>query len=178
MKKIISILMSAVMLFTLVIPAFAAETEDEIPAFTREEALDILGLTEEEAEGVTFYELSPTGDVVRSIPSEINSGEVVYEDLSVSSSFTGAAHKLNGTKFAWGVRIYSGNKQLLIGQYSYNSSWTFNGVSYNNITDGDTYTSGWMNIEYGQYYYLKYYFNYNNYEETIPFSIRIVMAVY
>lgn len=174
MKKIISFFTAFTLLFSLATVVYASEPQTSSCHLTRDEAMEILNMTEEEAKNVSFYEVIPSDSslTLRAIPSEINANEVTYEDLTISTSFTGATHKLNGSQFRWGVSISSGSGQLRIGNYSYNSHWPHNGIVYNNLQNGNTYSTDWMDIEYGQYYYLRYYN-----DSGSVFHARIVMAV-
>lgn len=183
MKKIVSILLVFTMIMGLSVTASAAETPNEgnKPApLTREEAIEMLGLTDEEAENVQIYELTPCDNdqavQVRSIPSTVNDG-VYYEDLTINSGFTGAPHVLNGTKTKWAVSVTAGNQQLFIGMWSYDSSWIYSGYRYNSITDGNTFQTDWMPIDYGQTYYFKYHVNSNISGTIVPFQVRMVLAV-
>lgn len=185
-KKIECVVLAAVMMLVCSMPNVYAVEEVQVAeesVMTRDEAIEFLGLTEEEAEGGTFYEVIPSEngiEMLREIPERViaPSPNITKEDVTFTHSFTGAPHELKGSLFKWGVKVHSGNKQLLIGIYNYDSNWAPAGIKYNNITDGAEYTSDWDSIPKGtSTFYFKYYVNGNNYEEMIPFHITMILYV-
>lgn len=185
-KKIECFVLVAVMMLVCSMPNVYAGEEVQVTeesAMTRDEAIEFLGLTEEEAEGGTFYEVIPSEDgtaMLREISEKVIAPplNIKKEDVTFTGSFTGRGHELKGSFFKWGVKVHSGNKQLLIGIYNFDSHWEPAGIKYNNITDGTEYTSDWDRIPNGSStFYFKYYVNGNNYEEMIPFHITMILYV-
>lgn len=208
MKKILRILMVTILTLSVSMTAFAAETdgdtqrtekeieeeiarlmseenmqeieielkEEDLRCLTREEALAV-GFSEEEIEGRTIYEVKTQYN--GSIPSVLYSGDVGYEDVTAYSTFNGAGHTIHANKVYYGFSIRSGNANLVIGFYSYNSNWPYSGVCYARYEDGDSYTSGWRTIYPDDTYYFKYWISTvsSDLEKELPIKFRVVMGV-
>lgn len=206
MKKIVSILMVAVLTLSTSTVAFAAETDEsvntnksaveekmaqlmtkenmrEIEVELTEEDLRLLskeecieaGFSEEEIEGRNIYEVNT--EYPGTIPSILYSGDIGYEDITASTTFTGAGHTIYANYLKLGVSVKSGKGNLIIGLYSYNSLWPHSGVRYDKNNYGYTWTSDWIDIYSGDTYYLKYWLStVSDFSTDMPITFRVIMA--
>lgn len=152
----------------------STNTEEEL---TFEEAMEILGITDTSKFNGNVIKLENGNS--RSMPDVLEAGNVYYEDMTITKTVTGRGRKYNGNQFCWGIAIGEGSKNLGIGTYSYDSNWIYNGVRFVELVrPGYKYTSGFMNITWGQYYYLKYIpTDYGGPDNTASISFRIVIGV-
>lgn len=208
MKKILSILMVMVLTLSVSMTAFAAEegesnqelkrtveekvvglmseesireveielTEKDMKLLTKEEAI-AAGFSEEEIRGKNIYEVQT--EYNGSLPSHMYSGDVGYEDVTASSTFTGAGHTLHGNQVILGFSKKSGDATLVVGFYSYNSNWNGQGVCYESDTYGNNYRSGWKSIYPNETYYFKYWIWTTSTDLTnqVPVKFRVLLGV-
>lgn len=191
MKKILSFFVALSMILNMSVPVFAAEqqsanesqevmqievSKDNLRLLSEEEALN-LGFSLEDIEGQNIYEVT-TQVYPGSIPSVLYSGDIAYEDVVASNSFTGAGHTIYANKIKVGVNLQNDNINLWVGLYSYNSYWPNNQpMIYLTSQHGKLYQSDWRNIYYGDTYYFKYYLSSTNENYTLPVYFNIMVAV-
>lgn len=184
MKKIISILMVTILTFSLSMTAFAKEenteelevevSKDMMRLLTEEEALEA-GFTAEEIKGRDIYEVKTTYE--GTIPAHLYSGDVAYEDVTASNSFTGAGHTIHANKAKVAISIRGGTGNLFVGFYSYNSNWPGGGMIYHRSQDPDSWQSDWFSIYSNDTYYFRYWVSTISGADTdIPIKFRIVLA--
>lgn len=184
MKKLISAILAMAMVFVMSIPVFATNNQSSSEDFTLAEAAEILGVAEEDLAGMKIQQLSSLSQNTNSrtnstpIPSILESGNVYYEDIT-TSTFTGALHRINGTKFMWAAKLTTLNTNhsinFLIQRWDTDDA-SFWQDSCSLHDEGDQYNSGWCNEAYGQEFYFKYYLNNGSSEDNN--RVRIVVAVY
>lgn len=164
MKKIISIVLAMVFVFSMPISVLAkGETaqeigtelgESQVRLLTTEEALEA-GFTEEQIRGRNIYEINT--EYNGQIPSVLYSGDVGYEDISATGTFTGAGHTIHAKQLLVRFIKKSGNANLIVGLYSYNSNWPYGGIIYDTPTNGNDWTSDWIPLWPDDTYYFKYW---------------------
>lgn len=178
-KKVLSLILVLVMCVVVSTPVYALEAQAS--DLTLEEAADILGVDVEELEGMEIRRLPSLGENklsrdVTPIPSTLEKGIIYYEDIT-AQTFTGAIHKANGTRFAWGATLYKLNGKHTINftiqkWYTDYNMW----VDYCDLhNQGDKYNSGFSDIRYGREFYFTYFLN--NGSAADNNKVRIVVTL-
>lgn len=150
---------------------------EDLRELTEQEAIEA-GFTEQEAENKNIYEITPRTEYNGSLPATMYSGDVGYEDVTASGSFTGTSHTLYGNKVKFAVRVHSGYGNFAVGLYSQNSNWPYSGYSYFLDQDGTSYQSGWYPINKGDTFNFRYFISTAGTNTSLPISFRIILATY
>ncbi len=189
MKKIFCIILTTCFLFSTSINVFAEEpigqsevlvedvqfSSEELIPLDEKEAMQLLKLNEKQLEGKTVYEIKPRANYNGYIPSVLNSGDVAYQDLSITNSFTGAIHKINANHFQFGVGITSGTAQLLIGVYCTDSTWNGDAIYYDSFKNGNSYISELFETTAGRDHYFKFYVI-SGTDDVLPMQFRFILG--
>lgn len=162
MKRLLSIVLAVAICLSMGVTTFAAEIDSTVPnsEMTISEAAELLGVDESVLQGLEIKRLPSLGSnsTSRNIPTNLSSG-VYYEDITVDS-FTGAMHYINGSQFMYAAKLVSFDHSMSAGfgiqLYFGDSSKAPHSVRY--LYDaGEQYKSGWINCNYGEGIYFKYY---------------------
>ena len=156
----------------------AYKTVDMSKELTFEEAVDMLGITDTTGLNGNVIKLENNTNL-RTMPDALEAGNIYYEDLNLTRSMTGRARQYFGDEFCWGIAVGEGSVQLVIETRSYDSYWMFNEVAHAEIVSpGYQYTSEFVPITRGQYYYFKYgLHSYGGPACTDSVAFRIAVAV-
>ena len=179
MKKLLSIVLSMFLCFSVGITAFAAD--NDLPfsdsEMTISEAAEILGIDESEIEGMEIRRLPEQNNNARSIPSVLERG-VYYEDFE-ADTFVGAIHRLNGTKFKYGMKqmSYSGYGYTLAFFFFYTDPARPIPTQILLSNSKPRYDSPLYNINYGEEIYFNYFYS-DGGSKPAEAIIRLAIMVY
>lgn len=188
MKKLFSLVLLIMMCFVMSVPTFASDVETQNSSeenFTLADAAEILGVDVEELAGMKIQRLPSLGysngnvatqTTITPIAEKMQSECIYYEDITITSSFTGAMHYMMGKKYMWavGVMDWHGNGQVGVQRWYGDNSYPDQVHMLDN--SNKRFDSGWVERPYGTGLYFEYYLV-NQYVPGTK-TIRMVIAVY